>query len=210
MFRPQLCAPSLPSPKPFQLTAAFARSPCLCHSSAALLHAQVSMCACLSPCEPKFSDLNGCRSDLHPPISACSFDVLVQLSRKLRPIRCPIVPSSVRVSQNFLTQMDAASGVLLCSHSSGISVPLLHAQVSLCSSLSRLHQTFPAQVDAASAIAFCLDALIYHSSALSRSGLQFCPPQCARAKISEPNGCRSENCNLHFPMRCFGLLALPF
>ena len=43
-------------------------------------------------------------SDLRPPISACSFDVPVQLSRKLRPIRCPIVPSSVRVSKkkNFL------------------------------------------------------------------------------------------------------------
>ena len=40
---------------------------CLCHSSAALLHAQVSMCACLSPCETKFSDLNGCRFRLAPP-----------------------------------------------------------------------------------------------------------------------------------------------
>ena len=37
-------------------------------------------------------------SNLHPPISACRFDILVQLSRKLRPIRRPIVPSSVRVS----------------------------------------------------------------------------------------------------------------
>ena len=67
MSRPQLCAPSLPSPEPFQLTAAIARSPCLCHSSAALLHAQVSMCARLSPCEPKFSNLNGCRFRLAPP-----------------------------------------------------------------------------------------------------------------------------------------------
>ena len=65
---------------------------------------------------------------------------------------------------------------------------------------------FPAQVDAASAIAFCLDALIYHSSALSRSGLQFCPPQCARAKISEPNGCRSRIAT--FTFQCG--VSLPF
>ena len=139
-------------------------------------------------------------SDLHRPISACSFDVPVQLSRKLRPIRCPIVPSSVRVSQNFLTQMDAASGVLLCSYSSGVSVPR---------SCTLRSQFVPASAVCAKIfLTFCLDALIYHSSALSRSGLQFCPPQCARAKISEPNGCRSRIAT--FTFQCGVSVSLPF
>ena len=56
--------------------------------------------------------------------------------------------------------------------------------------------------------AFCLDALIFHSSALSRSGLQFCPPQCARAKISEPNGCRSGIAT--FTFQCGVSVSLPF
>ena len=47
MFRPQLCAPSLPSPEPFQLTTAIARSPCLCHSSAVQ-----RSCTLRSPCVP--------------------------------------------------------------------------------------------------------------------------------------------------------------
>ena len=63
-------------------------------------------------------------------------------------------------------------------------------------------------MDAASAITFCLVALIYHSSALSRSGLQFCPPQCARAKISEPNGCRSRIAT--FTFQCGVSVSLPF
>ena len=69
MFRPQLCAPSLPSPEPFQLTAAIARSPCLCHSSAVQ-----RSCTLRSPCVPasvrasqNFSYLNGCRFKLAPP-----------------------------------------------------------------------------------------------------------------------------------------------
>ena len=110
------------------------------------------------------------------------------------------------MSQNFLTQMDAASGVLLCSYSSGISVPrscTLRSQFVPASAVCTA-----AQVDAASAIAFCLDALIYHSSALSRSGLQFCPPQCARAKISEPNGCRSRIAT--FTFQCGVSVSLPF
>ena len=202
MFRPQLCAPSLPSPEPFQLTAAFARSPCLCHSSAALSHAQVSMCACLSPCEPKFSDLNG---------SACSFDVLVQLSRQLRPIRCPIVPSSVRVSQNFLTQMDAALGVLLCSSSSGISVP---RSCTLRSQFVPASQPSAPKISCPSGCRFsnrllpgCSDipqqrSLTFRSPVLPAS---VCASQNFRAKWMP-----LRNCNLHFPMRCFGLLALPF
>ena len=69
MFRPQLCAPSLPSPEPFQLTTAIARSPCLCHSSAVQ-----RSCTLRSPCVPasvrasqNFSYLNGCRFKLAPP-----------------------------------------------------------------------------------------------------------------------------------------------
>ena len=149
-------------------------------------------------------------SDLHPPISACRFDVLVQLSRKLRPIRCPIVPSSVRVSQNFLTQMDAASGVLLCFYSSGISVPrscTLRSHFVPASAVCTkkfLPKWMPLQQ---SPLSGCSDvpqqrSLTFRSPVLPAL---VCASQNFRAKWMP-----LQNCNLHFPMRCFGLLALPF
>ena len=147
-------------------------------------------------------------SDLHPPISACSFDVPVQLSRKLRPIRCPIVPSSVRVSQKFLTQMDAASGVLLCSCSSGISVPrscTLRSQFVPASAVC-------AKISCPSGCRFSNHLLPGCSDIPQQRSLTFrspvLPPQCARAKISEPNGCRSRIAT--FTFQCGVSVSLPF
>ena len=44
--------------------------------------------------------------------------------------------------------------------------------------------------------------------AVSLAGLQFCPPQCAQAKISEPNGCRSRSAT--FTFQCNVPATLPF
>ena len=99
-------------------------------------------------------------------------------------------------------------GSFVCSYSSGISVPRSCTLRSQFVPASAVCPKFPAQVDADSAITFCLDALIYHSSALSRSGLQFCPPQCARFKISERNGCRSRIAT--FTFQCGVSVSLPF
>ena len=129
-------------------------------------------------------------SDLHPPISACRFDVLVQLSRKLRPIRCLIVPSSVRVSQNFFLSkwmprrefsfaLIALASQFRAPARSGLT--LFQPQ--------QFAPKFPAQVDAASAIAFCLDAT---TAALSHVQVSsFARLSDREPKISEPNGCRS-------------------
>ena len=146
-------------------------------------------------------------SDLHPPISACSFDVLVQLSRQLRPIRCPIVPSSVRVSQNFLTQMDAALGVLLCSSSSGISVPrscTLRSQFVPASAVC-------AKISCPSGCRFSNRLLPGCSDIPQQRSLTFRSPVlpasvCASQKF--PNGCRSGIAT--FTFQCGVSVSLPF
>ena len=149
-------------------------------------------------------------SDLHPPISACRFDVPVQLSRKLRPIRCPIVPSSVRVSQKFSypngCRFESSPLLSLLWH---LSSALLHAQVSPCSSLSSLRQN-----SCPSGCRFSNRLLPECSDMPQQRSLTFrspvlpalvCASQNFRAKWMP-----LRNCNLHFPMRCFGLLAPPF
>ena len=99
---------------------------------------------------PKWMPLQTCA----PPISACSFS-----SRKLRSIRCPFVPSSVRVSQKFLTQMDAASEVpfALVALASQSRAPA-RSGLRLCQP-QLFEPMFPAQVDSASAITCYLVAL---------------------------------------------------
>ena len=147
-------------------------------------------------------------SDLHAPISACRFDVPVQFSRKLRPFRPPVVPSSVRVSQNFLTQMDAASGLLLCSCCSGVSIPrscTLRSPIVPASAVCT--RNFLANWMPLQHSPFALSSDIPQHT-VSVAGLQFCPPQCAQAKISALNGCRSRIST--FTFQCNVPATLPF
>ena len=148
-------------------------------------------------------------SNLHPPISACRFDVLVQLSRKLRPIRRPTVPSSVRVSSNFLSRMDAASGVLLCPYCSGIPVPhscTLRSHLVPASAVCTKNSCLSGCRFSNRLLPECSD-IPQQCSFTFRSPF-FLPALVSRAKISEPNGCRSGIAT--FTFQCGVSVSLPF
>ena len=147
-------------------------------------------------------------SDLHAPISACRFDVPVQFSRKLRPFRPPVVPSSVRVSQNFLPKwmpLQESSFALVAlafqfrahAHSG---LPLFLPQQ--CAP----EISWPIGCHFSTRLLPCSSDIPQHT--VSVAGLQFCPPQCAQAKISALNGCRSRIST--FTFQCNVPATLPF